>query len=469
MSELPVDERLAEASRNETLTVGSFKELASPAGLKVVNAANSHVVILPHLWRRRGPSLSAVAQAIPENATPADLANPRYRADHNLVALFESSEHVIIAANATLKYLDGSTQPAVSHLIQLQNGLGLTYGQILALSGDFYGDPNQPISDLPTLEARMSKVYSNFETLAENPDSVAEANDILDNLNQEFNVVAAVIQAGQEPSAAYAALGDTLSFAWNSITYHGPVPRPCTNPDYKACWFPMGRYLNLASSNWDHFGKYALLCYQAGHQQAMQMASVAQTNEDLDQAYAVNAFADHFLTDLFSAGHLRTPRKEMYDDANTGFVASILARMMHDEDSRYGLWVSNQRGDVWVAYGDKRYRDSADYANAKIVQKCVQQSMDEIYEAAVNRAIPAVGTTPVFSYIPNLDVDWTDPRNFAPLFNYVADYWSPNDGQVFRRTDDSARQTQLCLCPVKTGGAPEHLLEWIHLLWYLGI
>jgi hypothetical protein len=326
--------------------------------------------------------------------------------------------------DATLKSPFGAPQPAVSYRIQLPNGLRLTYGQILALSGDFYGDPDQPISTAPSPKDQF---LANYGSLAEEQQAVTEVPQILAVLNQEFQAVANVIRQGRQPSAAYEELGDTLSFQWNSLTYHGILPRPCQNPATIVCWFPTGRYLDLAKTNWDHFGKYALICYQVGHELAMSLATQAKTQVELDIAYAVNAFADHFLTDIFSGGHIRTPRKEMYDAAYgpNSYIASILARIMHDEDSRFGLWVENQRGDSWVAYGDKRYRDVANYANAKIVQKCVQQSMDDVYEAARTRSVPRAVA---LDYIPNLDADWLDRRNYSPLF-----YWDANQQEVGRR------------------------------------
>lgn len=106
----------------------------------------------------------------------------------------------------------------------------------------------------------------------------------------------------------------------------------------------------------------------------------------LQLAYAMNAFADHFLTDLFSAGHLRVPRKALADTVTPSDVGSLISRFMHDEDSKYGLAVRNAEGEQWRAYGDKRYFDSVDAANRRQVGRAVQRSADEVFQAFVDGA-----------------------------------------------------------------------------------
>ena len=71
-------------------------------------------------------------------------------------------------------------------------------------------------------------------------------------------------------------------------------------------------YLGLAKINWDHFGADARTAYNAGHRTALEAA----VKGDLEDAYTMNAFADHFLEDSFSAGHLRTPRRLLHSKWN---------------------------------------------------------------------------------------------------------------------------------------------------------
>lgn len=75
------------------------------------------------------------------------------------------------------------------------------------------------------------------------------------------------------------------------------------------------RYKNLALENIPHFsgGGTALATWQAIHREAVLAALEVGKKGDsagLGRAYAMNAFGDHFLTDSFSAGHVRTPRAD---------------------------------------------------------------------------------------------------------------------------------------------------------------
>jgi hypothetical protein len=78
------------------------------------------------------------------------------------------------------------------------------------------------------------------------------------------------------------------------------------------------RYKDLALHNVSHFsgGGTARETWQEIHQGAVLAALEAGKKGDsagLAKAYAMNAFGDHFLTDSFSAGHVRTPRKAAVD------------------------------------------------------------------------------------------------------------------------------------------------------------
>jgi hypothetical protein len=91
-----------------------------------------------------------------------------------------------------------------------------------------------------------------------------------------------------------------------------------------------------------------VICYKAGHRVALNLASTATNETELRYAYAIDAFANHFLTDLFSTGHLRVPRRAMHMDILPIYTApDFCSQAMHDEDSATGLIVSNKRGKRW--------------------------------------------------------------------------------------------------------------------------
>ncbi len=331
---------------------------------------------------------------------------------------FEGGEHTAIGDQVLLFFsADDKGTPAYLVPLSLPNGLNLTYGQVLALGGDFYGIPDQPISDGATAADRQQRFANAYNSLAQRPASKAEATQILAVMQIEIDAVNKAINNGEPASVAYKKLGDSLSEQWNRITGGGSAISP---------WIPMGRYLKLAATNWDHFSQCAVLAYTAGHTLAMQQAVTARQMSNapqqklaLMQAYAMNAFADHFLTDLFSSGHMRSPRKQLNDTVTPASAGGLLTRYMHDEDSANGLYVQNQRGNRWKAYGDKRYFDMIDLTNTLLVNGAAQLSADEVFQAFLTGQVVPPANFIALTVIPDLAVvqDYQHPgQNYSPLF-----------------------------------------------------
>jgi len=405
---------LEAAYKAGTLAVGQFSELFSTEGVTLPVAEESTLVLIPDTPARR-------VKLAPNAPPPA-----RQHGEAKALPLWEGAEHTFLGDHAILNFVEGSG-PAKNYPLHLDNGLALTYGQVVALGGDFYGLPHAPISDDPTPPLRFFQAYN---SLAVNPGAYGEAPKILSVMQIEIDAVNQAIRQGLQPSTAYKALGDTLSGQWNVITGGGS---PATE------FFPPGRYLALASTNWDHFGWHAITCYKVGHGLAMEYAINAKNNSSpglrrtmLERAYAMNAFADHYLTDIFSAGHMRAPRKELYDTITPSFVGSLLSRFMHDEDSAYGLNVTNAYGDQWLAYGDKRLLDKANNANLQMVQAAIQVSANEIWNAYQTGA-PGRGLALNFvADLAALSNNPSDSSNPSPLFIY-------RDGTTERRDDPANR------------------------------
>ncbi|MBY5558822.1 hypothetical protein J0664_32935 (plasmid) [Rhizobium leguminosarum] len=331
--------------------------------------------------------------------------------------LFESFEHLSIGDNITLT-LPTEQITAPQYPFTLPNGLQLTYGQIVALGGDFFGVPSKPISDGDTPEARVQRFNQAFSTLGNDARAVTEVPKIFQILQTEIDDVEEAIRDGQDPHVAYDQLGLKLSIEW--------------------CIATNGRYLKLAYTNWDHFGQHAVSAYIAGHTAALAQAVMAGQSQDtqgLELAYAMNAFADHYLSDLFSSGHLRTPRKELYDSAiGVSAIANYCAKYMHDEDCKFGLDVqtSDDPPDTWRAYGDRRYFDTIDVGNRNRVGSTVQASADEVWEAYSSGTAPSSADYSALTSIPDLFVVQTDPNrlNYAPLF-----IWDASSKKIKYRTN----------------------------------
>lgn len=78
------------------------------------------------------------------------------------------------------------------------------------------------------------------------------------------------------------------------------------------------RFIELAMKNVTHFaaGGSARETWRSHHSRALAKALESGLTADaaaFDQAQAIEAFGQHFLTDMFSGGHLRTPRQEVMD------------------------------------------------------------------------------------------------------------------------------------------------------------
>ncbi|RON54641.1 phospholipase [Pseudomonas frederiksbergensis] len=339
------------------------------------------------------------------------------------VQRFEGGEHTAIGDQTLLRFVENA-EPIPAHDVQLHlpNGLAPTYGQVLALGGDFYGIPDRPVSDGATPADRLNRFIAAFDTLAVLSASKVEAVQILAVMQKEIDAVKQAIKDGKQPHEAYDALGDTLSEEWNKITGGG---------SFVSALFPLGRYLKLAANNPDHFGEWAQQAYIAGHTAALQHAAAAHASRDekqLEVAYAMNAFADHFLTDLFSAGHLRVPRKAVAAAVTPSDLGSLITRFMHDEDSKFGLNVQNGNGEHWRAYGDKRYFDAIDNANRLHVNQAVQLSADEVFAAYLSGTLAVPSSFAALKRLPDLQAVLNLASNFSPLFRVQG-------GKVLRRKD----------------------------------
>lgn len=400
---IPVYEQ---AKTNGTLAIGTFDHFVEAAGIPLVGAA--------------GQVVALIAEGKTTSLKVAGKLAAFHRSPSSPLPQFEGGEHTFIGDSIKLYFFaDDQGTPASQVPLTVQTDLELTYGQILALGGDFYGCPDAPISDGATQAARMALFQSAYETLSGHAHQVKEAKKILAIMQEEITAVQAALNAGQSPSTVYDALGDRLNKAWNKATGGG---------SFISDLIPMGRYLELATTNWDHFGQYAVMAYQAGHAVALNQALVAyntpnpsEAEQILSGAYAMNAFADHFLSDLFSSGHIRDPRKEIYATAWVGVTANLCAKGMHDEDSKYGLMVANANGDTWRAYGDKQYFETYNLENQYMVDIAVQVSADEIFATFLTGQMPQDPSMyEALSYAPNItqvqDYQNNPLGNFSPMF-----------------------------------------------------
>lgn len=181
--------------------------------------------------------------------------------------------------------------------LTLPNGVEIKFEEIVALAGDYYGLPNQPIIDpaFKDIDQEDSGRYQRFRdaysTLARTPKT--------DELQNELDKLLATLQKEIETGVTVDAS------TWDEITggvWVAGVP------------VKLGRMMQLAETNYDHFLPHAKNAYLAGHQLAIDKAREAGNySEDdkdeqkrlLHEAFSLEAFSCHFLTDSFASGHIR--------------------------------------------------------------------------------------------------------------------------------------------------------------------
>ena len=244
--------------------------------------------------------------------------------DHEEGEEFEAAEHENIGNNVTLRFPrlnakdPGEEFQAINLPLKLPNGVKLTFGQIIALAGDFYGVPEEPIVSLGSSGSKRERFLAAYGTLG-NADSAAvkdELKQLLKIMKEEKQALAVALENSESsvavnddsgnihivPKDVYDKLGNSLAKKYDRAlggTWIGGVP------------VISGRMMSLAKNNFDHFMPYAKEAYETGHELALEKAREANAAKQekqkdlLEEAYTMDAFACHFLTDSFSSGHIR--------------------------------------------------------------------------------------------------------------------------------------------------------------------
>lgn len=295
---------------------------------------------------------------------------------------FDAAEHmalgdVVALARSTL--IPGAYAPGWNgKILHVAPDIALTYGQIVAIAGDLYGDPEHPISNGKSDDERKNLFLAAFNTLVHC--DRAELHKILGHVKEESDYIQDKLKQGVWPDQAYGQRDNDTPYAHDT-----------------GGWFfdPGGRYGDLAFNNYDHFGLDAVTAYTAGHQEAIARAkklrgrvlqgTISDTDalRQLEETMAMNAFADHFLTDLFASGHVRVPRRALYDVRGwTGTKGpSAMAKHQHEEDNRYGLFVENAQGDRWQCFGDAHMMTPQGQENRARAAGAVIASSNEVWSA----------------------------------------------------------------------------------------
>ncbi|MBN9230463.1 MAG: phospholipase [Legionella sp. 40-6] len=326
-----------------------------------------------HLQAENAPNLTQITQHLQQH--PQGFAN---------------LEHQFLGDQVTLHLEENQSKQ-----LSLPNGMTLTYGQIVMLAGDLFGDPRYPISSCEPKQ-RSICFLAQFNALAQGKDNKGCQNPLSQtkNLLSYFQNLAQQLviwkQDGKSEPDFYKLHATEINKQSNRLTCGGSKVSE---------YIPFGTYLKLAEVNFDHFSPDSLKAYEAGHQTALNTAMQAYQQKKmgnnktaqqlLELAYAQNAFANHFLSDSFAAGHLRTPRRAISEHIKLPAILQLLlANLMHDEDNRLGVNVVNAAGLSWKAYGDNYLMQSQAANHRYILIEAMQRSADAIYDTFLSGTLP---------------------------------------------------------------------------------
>jgi hypothetical protein len=239
-----------------------------------------------------------------------------------------------------------------THEQRLALQLGLTYGEIVALVGD---------------------LYASFEDLTKAP--LKEVMDLIPLIRSEKTTTA------EFQAATAGRYGD---LALKNVSHFSGVPTQKNKDVWKK-----ERGVEIDSN--------------MGVWREQHRAAIAYARQGLaDLAWGTNAGADHFLSDAFSGGHIRTPRADLIGGGVTGKAKDVRSKVLHDLDSAYGVEVTNALGHKWLAFGDNYLDPDAKdpkYAAGRVmVLKAIELSKKDIADAlAKGKAYPDPSTIKGFA------------------------------------------------------------------------
>ncbi len=329
--------------------------------------------------KTKAPQTKAAAKPKTKAKPPPDplaalrAAKPHSKAVKGLP--FEGGEHAWLGTAGTsiavleLRTAGIDVDPETFTHIRRQNGRDdFTYGELVALSGDFYESPKELYEEKA---AAIPWLWEDNDT-----------RDIRAMFAEELKWIDDRQRA--RPAAAYP--DNNIRFAWNAKAY-----------------------LELAMRNVVHFGWHNIVAYCTHHTEALRLAKKAagKTGDDWSRALVTNAFADHFLTDGFAAGHVRVPRQEIIDWSNAnGFddkLSGALSKVLHDQDGHVdsmhgtgalsdGLAVVNSRGDRWRTFCDGQlflFPGATALPHVQHPSRAVAESVKELARAWKRGELPA--------------------------------------------------------------------------------
>lgn len=357
---------------------------------------------------------------------------------------FGSFEHILCAqeigldATGQVLRFNGRQASFHSETLLLVGSKQLTFGQILALAGDYYAHLDDTAAlalpdAWPAVPLAIRLVTGDYRL----PTLVAD----------EPKVVGDILHvAYRDKEGSQTALSEAAKLAKDGLFGH----------------YPVRRYLALASQNFCHFAcqpptgelddgaNEALQMYRAYHERALKHAEQAQGREEgLMEALVIDAFGCHFLTDLFATGHQRVPRRLLSERYGVVRGALGMAHEMHCEDNKLGLWCTTRAKQsprqVWRGYGDTMLFKEEAHLHRMQVSEAVRRSAAEVFARFCGATLPegeraeAILPVPLAAGVGPESEDVFPGRGVkgrpqGPANHYPLYCWLPQEKILARRT-----------------------------------
>ncbi|MCB9765266.1 MAG: DUF4157 domain-containing protein [Alphaproteobacteria bacterium] len=333
------------------------------------------------------------------------------KSEDSPIQLFGSAEHKSLGDNVEGGGYTMGDQQGPPEAAEYNSRFVLTHGDIIMLSGDFFSPRDTRVNAEGQEEPDPDSLFRISAVPSGSPGQQVGSRD---------EVVYAIKKATpDDPRFDQVCSEDPERGKWGLVQFSSAVIAAVD-----------ARYLNRAASNDEHFvapngtdagplagdGASAGGSYRALHEFALATAfDLGAGGSDAGMGLAREAAAQHFLTDHFAAGHLRTPRGSIRthwqgiyplfwnnirakialdvatwinDNDNIGYLATVdqiftdthatvlaetedippmgfddlVSLISHDYDNENGLWVTNDLNIQWKLFGDGNL-DSTDPAN----------------------------------------------------------------------------------------------------------
>jgi len=195
------------------------------------------------------------------------------------------------------------------------DGAKLKWGDVMIMA-DFFGVKDKPISSGTTLADREKRFHAAFDKMAQAPKKRVE--QVLGTAEHYARAFDKRYSLGKRSARdIFRQLGVRYHLRFNKIMGGAGGKKD----GVLGMEMEPAEYQSLDER--DHYGENARRAYMAGHLAAMRVAAKAgaltrfgcrkSCTDSLMRAYAMDAFASHYLANAFASGHIRVPRGVFYD------------------------------------------------------------------------------------------------------------------------------------------------------------